>query len=138
MTTMEKIPIEQCERGRIYRILCRNLRYGVFDGDGGFLGIRQKFDHRYLFTEYHVDIGGTVRKMEATDHVVPQDISIQCSLGTVDIETRRPVKFDKPKDEGGKGWCFADTGEASDKIMPSSLGNPRLKELLEGIEKEHD
>jgi hypothetical protein len=39
------------ERG-IYRIRSRNLDFGVYDGNEGFIGIRQKFDSRYLFTEY--------------------------------------------------------------------------------------
>lgn len=51
------------ERGRLYRIRSRNLPYGVYDGRGGFTGIREKFGDLSLFTEYDYDAGppyGTV------------------------------------------------------------------------------
>jgi hypothetical protein len=40
------------KKGVVYEIRCRNLLYGVFDGNRGFIGIREKFGYRYLFTEY--------------------------------------------------------------------------------------
>lgn len=58
-----KVPMGECVKGRVYEIRCRNLLFGVYDGEGGFIGIRTKFGSRYLFTEYHWDKGppfGTV------------------------------------------------------------------------------
>lgn len=66
---MEKtyIPIEQCVKYGLYKIYSRNLTLGVYDGNGGFVGIREKFGDEYLFTEYHWDTGepfGTVMPLE--------------------------------------------------------------------------
>lgn len=62
----EYIPLSGCVTRGIYRLLSRNLAVGVYDGDGGFIGIRTKFGERYLFTEHHWDQGapfGTVRPL---------------------------------------------------------------------------
>jgi len=62
------IPLSECKHGYGYRIHSRNLSYGVFNAENnGFIGIRTKFGDRYLFTEYHRDIGGhcgTVHPLE--------------------------------------------------------------------------
>jgi predicted RNase H-like HicB family nuclease len=62
------IPLSECKHGYLYRISSRNLAFGVFDSTKqGFVGIREKFGHRYLFTEFHYDTGapfGTVRPKE--------------------------------------------------------------------------
>jgi hypothetical protein len=58
-----KIPLDQCVWRRVYKIHCRNLRFGVFDGTKSFIGIRTKFGQRYLDEEEHWDAGppyGTV------------------------------------------------------------------------------
>ena len=47
------IPLNECKKGFLYEIHSRNLDFGVFDGNDGFIGIREKFGKRYLFTEYH-------------------------------------------------------------------------------------
>ena len=73
------IPIKDCIPRRVYKIRSRNLRYGVFDGNDGFIGIRTKFGARYLFTEYHWDIGspfGTVYDQEDTGIDVPDEIHL--------------------------------------------------------------
>jgi len=62
------IKLEDCQKGHIYKISARNFNIGIFDGDTGFIGVREKFGDRYLFTEYHWDTGppfGTVRPLEA-------------------------------------------------------------------------
>jgi hypothetical protein len=54
-------------KGNLYRIKSRNLPYGVYDGAGGFIGIREKFNALYLFTELDWDQGppyGTVKVLE--------------------------------------------------------------------------
>ena len=75
----EKIPIPDCIKGRVYKLHCRNLQYGVYDGKNGFIGIRTKFGSRYLFTELHLDADesfGTVKAMEDTGTDVPDDIEV--------------------------------------------------------------
>ena len=64
----DRIPIEQCEQGWLYRIYSRNLNLGVYrESDQGFIGIRHKMGTRYLFTEFHWDNGppfGTANPLE--------------------------------------------------------------------------
>lgn len=64
----DRIPLDQCKHGGLYKISSRNLDLGVFDAEArGFIGIREKFGYLYLFTEYHWDIGppfGTVHPIE--------------------------------------------------------------------------
>jgi len=68
----QRVPLEECVKGRLYKLACRNLGYGVYDGEGGFIGLREKFGNVYLFTEFHWDIGaphGTVEGIVDTDIV---------------------------------------------------------------------
>lgn len=135
-----KIPMDRCITRRIYRIKSRNLRFGVYDGQGGFIGIREKFSDRYLFTEYHWDQGpphGTVYSQVDLGIDLPPDIPLEKSLGMVDQKTNRPIDFDKPIFEGGRGWFFMDTNEASAGIFPMDVPNKALFEFLEQIEKEN-
>ena len=66
LDTLEKyIPLSMCADGWLYEIKSRNLTLGVFRKDKkGFIGIREKFGHEYLFVEDHWDTGapfGTVK-----------------------------------------------------------------------------
>jgi hypothetical protein len=64
---MKYIALADCKISHIYKIYARNFKIGVFDGSDGFIGIREKFGSRYLFTEYHWDTGephGTVKPIE--------------------------------------------------------------------------
>ena len=60
----KRIPIEQCEDGKVYRVWARNIKIGVyfkstrkFDGSdwNGFYGIREKFGSRFIDSENHWD-----------------------------------------------------------------------------------
>ena len=70
--TKKYIPLEECEDGKIYKILSRNLTYGMFDKDTkGFTGLRTKFNDIFLFEEYHWDADtsyGTVKPLEILDY----------------------------------------------------------------------
>jgi len=122
------IPLENCVKGRLYKLHSRNLAAGVFDGKRGFIGIREKFDQRYLFTEYHWDSPAfaTAKPIEDLGVDVPEDIPVQESLGSFDQITQRPTAFDKPVADGGRGWYFTDTGEASRDIRSYSKSNEEL------------
>lgn len=75
------ISLAECVVGHVYKIWSRNLRYGVYDGKEGFIGIRTKFGARYLFTEYHWDQGppfGTVKPIEDLG-MLPEGIPVQDS-----------------------------------------------------------
>ena len=56
------IRINDCKHRHQYKLRGRNLECGVYMGESkGFVGIREKFGHRDLDTEYHYDTGfGTV------------------------------------------------------------------------------
>jgi hypothetical protein len=74
---MERLSLELCVIGRVYKLDCRNLSYGVYDGKGGFIGIRTKFGSRFLDTELHWDADphyGTVEAMEDLGIDVPIEV----------------------------------------------------------------
>ena len=75
----ERIPINDCQHGHLYRIYSRNLNLGVFRADdNGFVGTRLKFDRRYLFTEFHWDTGppfGTANPLELIVKCPIEDLS---------------------------------------------------------------
>lgn len=125
----DRIPIDECVPRRLYKIRSRNLTMGVYDGNEGFVGIREKFKHQYLFTEFHWDQGpphGTVYLVEDTGIDLPEHIQLTESPGTIDETTGRWVKFDRPISDGGRGWYFTDTGEASEDIRPVGKKNEDL------------
>lgn len=137
---MDKIPLEQCVKGRVYRLHCRNLSYGVYDGLGGFIGIRYKLGSRFLDTELHWDTDqhfGTVSSMEDMGINVPAEIEVRMSFPAIDRATGRLVRFDRLNhcDEGPKrsGWVFCDTGEWKLGIWPVSHENKPLFAFLETI-----
>lgn len=128
------IDLAACKKGYLYRLLSRNLRCGVFDGKLGFIGIRTKFSDRFLFTEYHWDVGpanyGTAMPKEEICQL-PDDILPVEDLGTIDELTRRPVAFDSPIKQGGRGWFFIDSNEADDCIRPITNKNVKLFQFLD-------
>ena len=81
------IPIDRCVKGGIYRIHSRNLRFGVYDGNGGFIGVREKFGSRYLFTEYHYDHDqhGTVTPLKRTGRI-PDGMEVLTHIRVVQKE----------------------------------------------------
>ena len=105
----EYIPLTECLTGHVYKIMSRNLSHGVYDGLGGFIGIREKFGSLYLFTEYHWDKGppfGTVHP-ETDLGPLPDEIRVAETLGVVDHATGRAVAWDFDIDRGDgkmKGW----------------------------------
>ncbi len=138
-TSFNTIPIDQCISRRVYILVSRNLRLGVYDGNEGFIGIREKFGGRFLFTEFHWDQGppfGTVRGQVDTGIDVPPDIKLLANLeGNIDQVSKRRVAFDKPTSEGGRGWYFIDSGDSSSDIIPMTEANKPLFEFLDDIEK---
>lgn len=69
-------PASALVKGRVYRLDCRNLAIGVFDGEDGFIGIRTKFANRFLDLEHHWDRGmhGTVANAIDMGITLPEDI----------------------------------------------------------------
>ena len=127
----------------MYKLITRNLSFGVFDGNIRFIGIRTKCGHRFLDTEDHWDTGppfGTARAEKDIGIDVPEEIILNSRENEgvpVDKITGRDVSFDKPVSEGGKGWFFKDTGESNKNISPIAFENRKLFEFLEKIELEN-
>jgi len=134
----ESISLDKCVHGKLYRIHSRNLGFGVFNSEAqGFIGIREKFGNRYLFTEYHWDAGapfGTVHPKEELEQL-PEDIRVKEDLGTEDQEGR-PCAFDKPRDQGGKGWYVIETGKPCEGF-PVCVSNKKLFDWLEQKSNEY-
>lgn len=77
--TANRIPIKDLVKGNLYKIGSRNLTLGVYDGDCGFIGIREKFNQRYLDTEYHWDYDGpfgTVYSISDAGIKTPEGIEV--------------------------------------------------------------
>jgi len=138
MEETDRVPLEACIEGRIYKLASRNLEYGVFDGQTGFIGIRSKFGSRFLFTEFHWDQGpphGTVFGVEDTGVNVPNAMVLATSLGTEDEKTGRLIRFDKPVADGGRGWVYLDTDQRAVDTLPVSMRNKELFDFLDDFEK---
>lgn len=125
---MNYIPLEQCQSRHIYNLQSRNLLVGVFDADAqGFIGIREKFGNRYLFTEYHYDTGsphGTVRPFEdcgELDHRIrlweryPGSICFYCGI---------PVEWQwqNSNDPALRRSWWHETATDCDDLIPMSMG----------------
>jgi hypothetical protein len=79
------IPMAECKDRYTYRIASRNLLFGVFRAaTGGFLGLRNKFSHIYIFEEYHWEASetyGTVQPIEELE-ILPEEIILDTDLGS--------------------------------------------------------
>lgn len=130
------ISLVDCKKGYLYKLHSRNLDYGVYDGEEGFIGIREKFGDRYLFTEYHWDQGapyGTVRPIEEIEKI-PDTLILKCYLRDIEQSSGREVKWD----EAFKGWIFIDDGSGwvykkDNPIL--AVHNIELFKYLEKFEK---
>lgn len=144
--------MEDCIARRLYKIDCRNLSYGVWNGKDGFIGIRTKFNQKYLFTEYHWDTGepyGTVFEAIDTGIDVPDKIELKERGPIVDKITQRLVAqkpqqlnipisvatgiFMPSNNNDAYAWYFLDTGECSKHIRPVSSQNQQLFDWITEI-----
>ena len=96
---MERITLEECKHGGLYRIDSRNLSFGVFNKPSqGFIGIREKFSLEYLFTELHYDIGppyGTVHPIEFLEMYPGNPIEVVTRPATQeDVDVRISPKLE--------------------------------------------
>jgi hypothetical protein len=70
----------------VYKLVSRNLPYGVWAPDANsFIGVREKLGSRYLFAEVINEPpgNGTATAIEDTGVVVPNDVVIGQTLGSV-------------------------------------------------------
>jgi hypothetical protein len=123
------ILLADCENRRIYRLASRNLALGVYNAaDQGFIGVREKFSNRFLFTEHHWDLGaegfGTVKPWQALE-LLPAEIELR-EAEDIDRKTHRLLSRDE------RGWYYADTGEHDPAIVAAWRSHKPLLSYLEG------
>ena len=131
---MSYISKTDCIHRRLYRINSRNLTCGIYNqANGGFYGIRTKFDSRFVFAEYHWDNGppyGTVRPVELLEVTFPDDILLQERLpGYLCIYCGQPLL-----DEHDSIYKHAHVGEpcsAGNLVHGSTLENKQLFDWLD-------
>lgn len=136
--TARLLPLEQCTVGTVYRVYSRNLLVAVYAGNGGFVGIREKFGDRYLFTEYHWDCGppyGTLRPLEVLGEV-PDDVVLRERDTTRCSGCSQPVTFDGPARDGGLGWVHTDGSALCADAFATSRTYRPLFDLLDRYESE--
>ena len=93
------IPIPDLVVGHVYRLRCRNLTFGAYDGKQ-FVGIREKFGRLYLDSEDHWDTGepyGTAYPIEDMGPL-PEGMSPKESFGSVCKVTGRPIVWDEAQE----------------------------------------
>lgn len=143
------LSIEELEDRGIYRIYSRNLEFGVYSEKvKGFIGIREKFGQRYLFTEYHYEIGapfGTVHPVELVGKVEDKRIQIKEVLDpSLCYFCGNIVKYeeygeDEPRFENGNrisGFWKHISGDGNCSAeMPTAQTNVPLLRKLKEIEK---
>jgi hypothetical protein len=130
------VNVKDLEPRRLYRIRSRNLKVAVWTGSE-FLGLRNKFWHLRLDEEYAHEEAGIFRTVSAAEplpHWLPEEIPLVRAFPAVDQDTGRAVDFDLPIADGGRGWFFLDTDEASEAIRPVSYQNQELFDFLRALE----
>lgn len=134
-------------KGCAYEIKSRNLIVGVYDGDEGFIGIREKFGDEYLFTEYLArELGGTKRPFDTVRPVaymatLDEGIELVTTLGTAcDTCGKRAWFVQDPQIQSGRTWgwwecegrCFVIDEE---RTLPRAVPNQVLFDILRELEQ---
>jgi len=135
---MESIPMPELVDRRVYRIRSRNLVVGAWRAESrGFIGIREKFGHLYLFEEFHYETGapyGTAHAVEDLDVDVPPEIPMVENLDSLCHAHDRRVEWRTDEPESSKGrWYHLDDGSLVDRDQedwPYSPMNQALFDLM--------
>lgn len=147
---MNYIPLDQCQSRDFYTLHSRNLSFGVFNADTqGFIGIREKFGERYLFTEYHHDTGppyGTARPLECEGELDSYDDRIRLwerYPGSICFYCGIPVEWQwqNSNDPSLRRSWWHETAIDCNDLTPMSMGVylplfNALEELYVGVEEE--
>jgi hypothetical protein len=134
--------MEELIKGRIYKLECRNLLCGVWNGVNAFIGIRHKWGDEFLDTEYHWDFDdhyGTVENAEDTNHDIPKDFVLDTDLGIKDNITGEWIE--RKWDENNKfvGWYYIEDNEIATNVRPVGIPNKELFNYLKNyIDKNYE
>jgi hypothetical protein len=143
----------QCKNRQLYRIRSRNLIFGVFhEENGGFFGLRKKFNYTYVFEEYHWGNGppyGTVKPIEEMPETLPESIALAADLGSICSECKVPcayIKFpdgerEKTYEDGHKmmisgEWEHLESTDCP-QVSPMSKSNSALERWLKRMEEKY-
>lgn len=125
------IDVAELMARNVYRLRARNLAYGVYDGDGGFIGIREKFGDHYLDTEY---LGATASPLELVGRI-EEPVALCEVLGSRCLTCHGDIAFvewGNPDAKGRGRWVCADG--ACTNSQPQAVSNRELYAALEAIE----
>ncbi len=137
------IPLSDCKPGYLYKLRSRNLLYGVFDGTDGFVGIREKFDNRFLDKEIHYSASahyGTATPVEEIGPCPVQDL--RTSLDTECGKCKAKMKYvgwtadTRPEGNTFPGrWMHLDKKDCG-RLDPVGPTNKPLFDWLDEKEKQ--
>lgn len=134
------IAIDACRNGWVYRLRSRNLAFGVFVKESnGFIGLREKFGHKYLFAEYHWDTGapfGTVCPLEELEPA-PPGLVLKEIGPLIDSTTNRPVTDTRTAFPAPPAYIYADTGEPCTSNDIRYSANQPLHDFMTQIEAKY-
>lgn len=120
----------------VYEVYSRNLTVAAYRGRGEWVGIRTKFDARYLFTE-HSPPGpfGTVTRVGARLGMVPDNIRLTETVGNRYCELCGSRADWTPNEPGARvGTWSCEEGCAG--VLPAAIPNRPLFRVLEAVEEE--
>lgn len=123
----EVIEWNDCKVRHLYLLRSRNLSHGVYDGEGGFIGIREKFGQRYLFTEYHWDSDphfGTANPVLDLGEVLNPHIELKEFYGPYCSGCGRPIEIRKAE---GADFGFR-VHKNDDREVPNYDDRPKYGE----------
>jgi hypothetical protein len=135
------ISLDQCKHGWVYKTHSRNLAYGVFNKEiSGFVGLREKFGHVFLFVEFHWDTGapcGTVHPECEIEECPVKNLRER--LDDICHDCRKKVEFVKTDQPGEGNGVWRHTEETPClKARPVSPQNDELYEYLLALEKREE
>jgi hypothetical protein len=129
------IPLTECKDRAVYRLRSRSLDFGVFvAATKGFIGIREKFGNKYLFTEYHYDTGppiGTAKPLELLDFELDPRIQLkECYDGSFCMWCGNKVRWTGPP--APAPWEHLDPADCTDPT-PQAWENRPLRYFLDSV-----
>lgn len=158
MDELSAIAYEELKARSVYVLRSRNLKIGAFSSlDNSFIGIRTKFNSRYLAKEYHYKFAGTAITLEKIAEV-PDDIPMEESLGTECYTCKSLLEYKKirnlsgeiviasyrndgdkrfPNTETGSHWVHLN-GTDCGYYQPVSIPNIKLFDFLKSQEEDYD
>lgn len=126
------LPPEGLVHRRVYRLRSRNLVIGVWNEKSlGFIGIREKGDSLYLFTEYEYTLSnGTAKAVRDMEVDVPSAIEMNTGLGTMCSLHLTSCHYQK-NELGDKGkWFHQDGTLLEPGASPMGVSNQELFDFL--------